>query len=41
VLYNSVEDVVAVPGVVLQWWEWPHRADSDGEGCSRRPDITV
>jgi hypothetical protein len=36
---NSVGDVVAVPGVVLQWRGWPHRADSDGEDRSRRPDV--
>jgi hypothetical protein len=36
---NSVGDVVAVPGVVLQWQGWPHRADSDGEDRSRRPDV--
>jgi hypothetical protein len=38
---NSVGDVVAVPGVALQWRGWPHRADSDGEDRSHRPDITV
>jgi hypothetical protein len=34
-------DVVAVPGVALQWRGWPHRADSDGEDRSRRPDVTA
>jgi hypothetical protein len=29
---NSVGDVVAVPGVALQWRGWPHRTDSDGDG---------
>jgi hypothetical protein len=38
---NSVGDIVAVPGVALQWWGWPHRADSDGEDRSRWPDVTV
>jgi hypothetical protein len=38
---NSVGDVVAVPSVALQWRGWPHRADSDGEDRSRRPDVTV
>jgi hypothetical protein len=38
---NSVGDVVAVPGVMLQWRRWPHRADSDGEGRSRWPDVTA
>jgi hypothetical protein len=33
--FNSVGDVVTVPGVVLQWRGWPHRADSDGEDRSR------
>jgi hypothetical protein len=37
---NSVGDVVAVPGVALQWRGWPHRVDNDGEDRSRRPDIT-
>jgi hypothetical protein len=32
---NSIGDVVAVPGVALQWRGWPHRADSDEEDCSR------
>jgi hypothetical protein len=41
VRFNSVGDVVALPGVALQWRGWPHWADSDGEGCSRRPDVTV
>jgi hypothetical protein len=34
-------DVVAVPGMALQWRGWPHRADSDGENRSRRPDVTA
>jgi hypothetical protein len=34
-------DVVAVPGVALQWRGWLHRADSDGEDRSRRPDVTA
>jgi hypothetical protein len=38
---NSVRDVVAVPGVALQWRGWPHRADSDGEDLSRQPDVTM
>jgi hypothetical protein len=38
---NSVGDVVTVPGVMLQWWGWPHRDDSDGEDRSRWPDVTV
>jgi hypothetical protein len=38
---NSVGDVVAVPGVALQWRGWPRGADSDGEDRSRRPDVTV
>jgi hypothetical protein len=38
---NSIGDVVAVPGVALQWRGWPHRADSDGEDRSRRPDVTA
>jgi hypothetical protein len=38
---NSVESVIAVPGVALQWRGWPHRADSDGEDRSRRPDVTA
>jgi hypothetical protein len=41
VRFDSVGDVVAVLGVVLQWRGWPQRADSDGEDCSRRPDVTV
>jgi hypothetical protein len=41
VRFNSVGDVVAVPGVALQWRRWPHRADSDGEDRSRRPDVTA
>jgi hypothetical protein len=38
---NSAGDVVIVPGVALQWRGWPHRADSDEEDHSRRPDVTV
>jgi hypothetical protein len=38
---NSAGNVVAVPGVALQWRGWPHRADSDGEDRSRRPDVTA
>jgi hypothetical protein len=38
---NSVGDVVTVPGMMLQWRGWPHRADSDGGDRSRRPDVTV
>jgi hypothetical protein len=34
-------DVATTLGVVLQWREWPHRADSDGDDRSRRPDVTV
>jgi hypothetical protein len=33
--------LAAVPGVALQWRGSPHRADSDGEDRSRRPDVTV
>jgi hypothetical protein len=36
---HSVGYVVAVPGVALQWRGWPHRADSDGEDRSRRPNV--
>jgi hypothetical protein len=38
---NSIGDVVAVPGVALQWWGWPRRADNDGGDHSRWPDVTV
>jgi hypothetical protein len=38
---NSVGGVVAVPSMALQWRGWPQRADSDGEDCSRRPDVTA
>jgi hypothetical protein len=38
---NSVEDVVTVPCVALQWRGWPHRVDNDGEDRSRRPDVTT
>jgi hypothetical protein len=38
---NSVGDVVAVPGVALQWRGWPYRADSDGEDRSHWPDVTA
>jgi hypothetical protein len=41
VRFNSVGDVVTVPGVALQWRGWTHRADSDGEDRSRRLDVTV
>jgi hypothetical protein len=34
-------DVVTVPGVVQQWRGWSHRVDSDGDGRSRRPDVTA
>jgi hypothetical protein len=34
-------DVVAVPSVALQWRGWPHRTDSDGDGRSHRPNVTV
>jgi hypothetical protein len=38
---NSVGDVVTLPGVALQGRGWPHKADSDGEVRSRRPDVTA
>jgi hypothetical protein len=41
VRFNSVRDVVTVPGVALQWRGWPHGADSDGEDRSHRPDVTA
>jgi hypothetical protein len=34
-------DVATASRVVRQWRGWPHRADSDGDDPSRRPDITV
>jgi hypothetical protein len=34
-------DVATASGVVRQWRGWPHRADSDGDDRSRRPDVTV
>jgi hypothetical protein len=34
-------DVTTASGVVRQWRGWPHRADSDGDDRSRRPDVTV
>jgi hypothetical protein len=30
---NSVGVVVAVHGMALQGWGWPHRTDSDGDGA--------
>jgi hypothetical protein len=30
---NSIGVVVAVHGVALQGWGWPHRTDSDGDGA--------
>jgi hypothetical protein len=33
-------DVATVSGVMRQWRRWPHRADSDGDDRSRRPDVT-
>jgi membrane-associated protease RseP (regulator of RpoE activity) len=39
--YNSIGDVVTVPGVALQWQGWPHRVDSDEDDRSRRPDVTA
>jgi hypothetical protein len=41
VRFNSIGDVVVVPGAALQWRGWPHKADSDEEDCSRWPDVTV
>jgi hypothetical protein len=38
---NSIGDGAAVLGVALQWRGWPHRADSDGEDRSCRPDVMV
>jgi hypothetical protein len=38
---NSIGDVVTVLGVVLQWRGWSHRANSDGDDRSRRPDVTA
>jgi hypothetical protein len=38
---NSAGDVVTAPGVAQQWRGWPHRADSDGDDRSRRPDVTA
>jgi hypothetical protein len=32
------QDVATVSGVEEQWWGWPHRVDSDGDGRSHRPD---
>jgi hypothetical protein len=34
-------DVATVYSVVLQWRGWSHRADSDGDDRSRRPDVTA
>jgi hypothetical protein len=34
-------DVVTVLGVVRQWRGWPHRFDSNGDDCFRRPDVTA
>jgi hypothetical protein len=34
----------AVPGMVAQWWGWPHRAGGDGRDggdAPRRPYITA
>jgi hypothetical protein len=41
VRFDIVGDVVAVPGAALQWRGWPHKANSDGEYRSHRPDVTV
>jgi hypothetical protein len=30
---NGAGVAVAVPGVALQGWGWPHRTDSDGDGA--------
>jgi hypothetical protein len=30
---NSAGVVVAVSGVALQGWGWPHRTDNDGDGA--------
>jgi hypothetical protein len=38
---DSVGDGAVVPDVVLQWRGWLHRADSDGEDRSCRPDVTM
>jgi hypothetical protein len=38
---NSVGVVAAVRGAALQGRGWPHRIDSDGDGCSRRPNVMV
>jgi hypothetical protein len=38
---NSIGDGAAVPGAVLQWRIWRHRANSDGEDRFRRPDVMV
>jgi hypothetical protein len=35
------QDVATVSGVEEQWWGWPHRVGSDGDGRSRRPDVTT
>jgi hypothetical protein len=34
-------DVATASGVVRQWRGWPHRADSDGDDRSYRPDVMV
>jgi hypothetical protein len=33
--------VATMSGVVRQWRGWPHRADSDRDDRSRRPDVTA
>jgi hypothetical protein len=38
---NSIGDVITVHDVALQWRGWPHRADSDGEDRSHRPNVTA
>jgi hypothetical protein len=36
---SSIEDVVTVLALMLQWRGWPHKADGDAEDRSRWLDV--
>jgi hypothetical protein len=39
--FHSAWDGAAAPGMVTQWWGWPHRARSDGGDVLCWSDITT
>jgi hypothetical protein len=38
---HSAGDGSSVPGMVAQWWGWPHRAGGDGGDALHWSDVTA